>query len=346
MRLLQCLLKGNDCWQKYKNVTFEPEGIVVHATDPAGEVISRFAQPFDGQKDGMEIDGKPATAEQMIAVLGKNRYGNHWNRSMPDDPKAVHAFVGKLADGSYAACQTLRWTMPCWGAGSGPKGSYNGCLNGKAKKPLYIQIEMIEGAVGNAAHATQLYVNTVELCAWLCLRYPTIRLENVISHREAHKRGCATDHGDPEGYWRRSGVSISMTQFRADVQTKKEEIIDMTKEEVQALIEQKVSEAVSAAVQTITKTLRQELVNGLAQIEQGVGSTLNDYLGKYIERDGDVPHKSVRAELRELLNCGAIDGGTAAENDPDDVRLPYSIVRALVVMKRYVDLRAGESGDP
>lgn len=337
MKLLQCLLKKNDCWKKYKNVNFDPEGIVVHATDPAGEVISRFVQPAQEQADGMEIDGKPATAEQMLSVLGKNKYGNHWNRSMPNDPKAVHAFVGKLANGLYAACQTLRWTMPCWGAGSGPNGSYNGCYNGKAKKPLYIQIEMIEGAVGNAAHATQLYVNTVELCAWLCLRYPTIKLENIVSHKEAHARGYATDHGDPEGYWRRSGVGYAMAQFRADVQTKKEEIIDMTKEEVEALIDQKVGAAVSAAAQTITETLRQELADGLSQIESGVGSTLDAYLGKYVERIGDVPHASVAAEVRTLLDCEAINGGTSAEKDPDDIRLPYNILRALVMSKRYAE---------
>ena len=345
MRLLQCLLKENDCWKKYKNVTFEPEGIVVHATDPAGEVISRFVQPFAGQTDGMEIDGKPATAEQLIAALGKNKYGNHWNRSMPDDPKAVHAFVGKLASGSYAACQTLRWTMPCWGAGSGPKGSYNGCQNGKARKPLYIQIEMIEGAVGNAAHATQLYVNTVELCAWLCLRYPTIKLENIVSHREAHARGYATDHGDPEGYWRRSGVGFTMAQFRADVQQMMEDYIDMTKEEVQALIEQKVGAAVSAAAAQITETLRQQLADGLSQIERGVGSTLDAYLGRYVERIGDVPHKSVAVEVRTLLDCEAINGGTGYETDPDDIRLPYNILRALVMAKRYTEQLTGKTGE-
>ena len=312
MKLLKCLFQENDCFKKYSGAALAPVGIVVHSTDPAGKALSRFVQPAAGQTQGMELEGAPASAEQLLAALGKNAFGNHWNRSGVQ--ACVHAFIGQLADGSLAACQTLPWNMPCWGAGSGKNGSCNGCLNGKAQEPLYIQFEMIEDASGDANYCARVYALAVELCAELMRLYPSIRLENVISHKEAHGRGCATDHGDPESWWKRCKMGVTMADLRADVASRLNGNCAVSQNELVAQL--------NAQEQRLTERLCAELDRAL---------------GCYIVRDADVPHRSVRAELRELLDCGAIDGGTSADNDPDDVRLPYSIVRALVVMKRYVD---------
>ena len=214
-RWLKCILVGNDCYKKYKNVKFRPVGVVVHSTAPAGRVISRFVQPASGQTDGMEIDGQAVNADQMLAVLGKNRYANDWNRSGRE--AAVHAFIGTIADGTYAVCQALPYTMPCWGAGSGKNGSYNGCYKGEPAEPLYIQFEMIEDSKASAEHCKALYDVAVEFVANLMLQYPTIAIGNVVSHKEAHGRGCATDHGDPENYWKKAGTGFTMAGFRAAV---------------------------------------------------------------------------------------------------------------------------------
>lgn len=69
--------------------------------------------------------------------------------------------------------------------------------------------------------------------------------------------------------------------------------------------------------------------------------TAEEALGPYIYKITDIPHASVAREMRELLDCGAINGGTAFEVDPDDINLPYAVVRALVAMKRYVDNKGG-----
>lgn len=317
MKFLQCILVNNDCYKKYKTNALAPVGIVVHSTDPAGKALSRFVQPASGQSAGMELDGAPATAERLLAALGKNQYGNHWNRS--GIQTCVHAFLGQLADGSLAACQTLPWNIPCWGAGSGKNGSYNGCLNGKAAEPLYIQFEMIEDERGDAAYAGKVYALAVELCAELMRRYPSIRLENVVSHKEAHARGCATDHGDPESWWKRCALGVTMADLRADVAARLNGDCAVSKNELAAQL--------NAQEERITERLCAELDRAL---------------GCFITHDADIPHKTVRSELRQLLDCGALDGGTAS--DPDDVRLPYSIVRALVVMKRYVDGRLAGGG--
>ena len=316
MKTLQCILMRNDCFAKYHGVRFAPSGVVVHSTDKAGKVISRFVQPYAGQVEGLMINGKPVSETEMRAVLGKNKYSNDWNR--PGVEKAVHAMLGTLADGSYGVCQTLPWDMPCWGCGSGKNGSYNGCCGGKAAEPLYVQFEMIEDSEGDPVHATNLYWNAVEFCAELMRLFPTILPENVVSHKEAHKRGFASDHGDPENYWKRCGKDYTMAQFRADVQAR----LNGPQPEPEPLPRYVTAEEARAIV-------REEL---------------EAVLGPWIERIDDIPHKSVAAEVRMLLDCGAINGGTSADKDPDDIRLPYNIVRSLVMAKRYTDTAVAEKG--
>ena len=141
-------------------------------------------------------------------------------KSVPVE-KEVHAFIGTLADGSYAVNQVLAFTQPVWAASHGPKGSYDGRIwteSGQiAGGLLHVQFEMIEDSAGDLAHCHNLYWTAVQFCAWLCRNYPTIRLENIVSHREAHLRGMASGHGDPENYWARCGADYTMDGFRADV---------------------------------------------------------------------------------------------------------------------------------
>lgn len=221
MRRLQCFAVENDCYKKYKGVSYQPEGIVVHSTDKAGAVLKRFVQPAEGQTLGLMDGDKPVTAERMIGILGRNIYGNSWNR--PGVDCCVHAFLGQCDDGSYAACQTLPYTAPCWGSGSGPNGSYNGCLNGVATPPLYIQFEMIEDSNYDKAHCKALYDLAVDYAAYLCGLFPSIKLENVISHKEVCDRGRSGGRLDPDLYWQRCGMPYTMAGFRADVQKKLKE---------------------------------------------------------------------------------------------------------------------------
>lgn len=211
--MYECLLLANDCYKKYNLCRLEPVGIVLHSTDPTekGE-LSRFIQPVGNQTG--KINGVECNSTDLLNALGRNHYNNHWNRTGVE--KAVHIMIGKDASGSIEACQTLPFTMPCWGCGSGSNGSYNGCYGGSAKAPLYIQIEMIEDKDATRGHCVALYNKAIEVCAWLVKQFPKIG-SNIVSHREAHAKGYATDHGDPEGYWRRARIDYTMNLFRHDV---------------------------------------------------------------------------------------------------------------------------------
>ena len=223
MRQLECLLVNNECYQLYHDDYLIPEGIIVHSSDKAGGVLKRYVQPAAGQTKGLKDGEKTVTAAEMQRILGTNIYGNSWNR--PACYGAPHAAIGKLADGSYAVCKTLDYTQPCWGVAFGSKGSYDGRIfvNGKkvAGGHLYIQFEMIEdGNSPSKSHAKALYDNAVEFSAYLCEMFPTIKNENIISHKEANARGYGSAHGDPEAYWKRAGVDYTMAKFRADVKAK------------------------------------------------------------------------------------------------------------------------------
>ena len=75
---------------------FKFNGVMVHSTGANNPNLKRYVGPDDG-------------------LLGVNQYGNHWNTATPGGSQVcVHAFIGKLKDGSIATYQTLPWNMQGW----------------------------------------------------------------------------------------------------------------------------------------------------------------------------------------------------------------------------------------
>lgn len=185
MNLHKCILTENDCYKAGK--TIRPTGIVVHSTGANNPNLRRYVQPDDG-------------------ILGKNAYGNHWNRSGVG--ACVHAFIGKTQDGSIATYQTLPWDMRCWGCASGKNGSYNNS---------HIQFEICEDALTDEAYFNAAFCEATALCAHLCNRYG-IPVQNICSHWEAYQAGYGSGHGDCDHWLKRFGKT--MDWFRAAVQAK------------------------------------------------------------------------------------------------------------------------------
>ncbi len=184
--LHRCILTENDCYKQGRKIT--PSGIVVHSTGANNPALRRYVQPDDG-------------------LLGENIYGNHWNQPRPGGKSVcVHAFIGKLKDGSIAAYQTLPWDYRCWGCGSGSKGSCN---------ESHIQFEICEDDLTSAEYLRAVYREAAELCAYLCRRY-NIPVKRIVCHSEAHELGYASGHSDVMHWWPRHG--LSMDTFRAEVE--------------------------------------------------------------------------------------------------------------------------------
>ena len=69
------------------------------------------------------------------------------------------------------------------------------------------------------ACAERTYQAAVELFAMLCRQYSLNPLADgvVISHKEGHARGIASNHGDPEHLWTQLGMGYTMDTFRKAV---------------------------------------------------------------------------------------------------------------------------------
>lgn len=184
MDITQYFLTENPCYKAGKKI--KPSGIVVHSTGANNAYIKRYVNPDDG-------------------VLGRNQYNNHWNRELKSGNKCVHAFIGKVADGSVRIYQTLPWDHRCWGVGSGKKGSHNN---------THIQFEICEDGLTDEKYYREAFTLAKELCAFLCKEYD-IDPANVIGHYESAAAGMGSNHGDPRHWQKKFGDS--MDKFRNDV---------------------------------------------------------------------------------------------------------------------------------
>lgn len=191
MELYEQFLTQNDCWKRYE--CMQPAGIMVHSTGANNPNVSRY------------VPGNH--------ILGRNTAGNHWDQSngawkekfgVPLN-KCVHAFIGKLADGSVGTVQTLPWAVKGWHAG------------GKANDS-YIGFEICEDALEDGAYFTAVYREAVELTAHLCRMFGLDPGEKgrVLCHAEGSRMGIASNHADVEHWFSRFGRT--MDEFRRDVQ--------------------------------------------------------------------------------------------------------------------------------
>lgn len=185
MNLKKLIFTNNDCYKAGKKIT--PKGIMVHSTGANNPNLRRYVGPDDG-------------------LLGVNQNGNHWNKA--GSSKCVHAFIGKLKDGSVATYQVLPWDHRGWHCGSGRKGSGNN---------THISFEICEDGLTDLAYFGKVYREAVELTAYLCKKYGLDPTADgvVICHSEGAERGIASNHGDVMHWFPKHGKS--MYTFRRDV---------------------------------------------------------------------------------------------------------------------------------
>ncbi len=179
-----------------KREAIKPVGIVVHSTGANNPSVKRYSQPSDDDPKRSEL----------LSLLGVNKYGNHWNRSAVS--KAVHYMIGKLADGNVGVVQNLPENIAAWGSGKGKNGSYNYEPTG------HIQFEVCEDDLKSKEYFDAVYRAAVELCADICRRYGW-KSNVIVSHKEAHAKGYASNHSDIDHWLLKYG--LTMNDFRSEV---------------------------------------------------------------------------------------------------------------------------------
>lgn len=187
MKLVQSILTKNPCYTAGRKITVK--GLMLHSV------------------------GCPQPKASVFI--------NSWN-----SPSYSNACVHGFIDGNDGTVyQTLPWNHRGWHCGSGSKGSGNN---------THIGVEMCEPAcikytsgssftcsdkAAAKAVAKRTYESAVELFAMLCKQYNLNPTADgvIISHREGHSRGIASNHGDPEHLWNGLSMGYTMDGFRRAV---------------------------------------------------------------------------------------------------------------------------------
>jgi len=181
LNLKKLILTENECFKAGRKI--KPKGIMVHSTGANNPYLRRYVGPDDG-------------------ILGENQYNNHWNQHRPSGRQVcVHAFIGKLKNGTIATYQTLPWDHRGWHAGGDANNSHIG-------------FEICEDSLSDASYFNAVYKEATELCAYLCKLYDLTE-KDIIGHYEGYQEKIASNHGDPRHWFSRHGKS--MDTFRADV---------------------------------------------------------------------------------------------------------------------------------
>ena len=187
MKLVQSILTKNPCYSAGRKITVK--GLMLHSVG--------CSQP-----------------NAMVFI-------NNWN-SESYDRACVHGFI----DGNDGTVyQTLPWNHRGWHAGGDANNTHIGvemCEPACIKYTGGASFTCSDTATARAV-ANRTYNAAVELFAMLCKEYGLNPLTDIISHREGHAQGVASNHGDPEHLWNGLKMGYTMDTFRQAVKAKMNE---------------------------------------------------------------------------------------------------------------------------
>lgn len=175
-------------------------------TNNLGRIDSRYQKFQDEGPEGAMLHSVGCSQPDAAAFI------KNWDK--PGVEKATHGFIEP--DTVY---QTLPWNYRGWHAGGTANNTHIGV---EMTEPSTIKYTGGSSWVdldpkATEAHIRKTYANAVELFAKLCKEFKLDPLADgvIISHSEGHKRGIASNHGDPEHIWNKFGLSMDL--FRAAV---------------------------------------------------------------------------------------------------------------------------------
>lgn len=183
MKIVEYFLKNNPCYKAGKKITVK--GLMLHSV------------------------GCP---QPSAVVFLKNWNKDNFTRA------CVHAFID-ANDGTIF--QTLPWDHRGWHGGGSSNNTHIGvemcepdCIKYTGGSSFTCSdIEKAKEMV------SRTYEAAVELFAARCKEFDLDPLADgvIVSHKEGHKRGIASNHGDPEHLWNGLGMGYTMNTFRQAV---------------------------------------------------------------------------------------------------------------------------------
>lgn len=218
MNLIKCY-QTHSTWYKGARAGSKPVGVLWHDTAAGNPSIKRYVQPY-------ETD---ANYNEMMALLGKNKYKNDWNHI--EHEAGLNAWIGLLADGSIATVQAGGWDKHPWGCGGGNKGSCNGYIKKDGKTTWvdqhWIQFEICDDGYKDEAYFKRAYQEACEFTAYICelynidplgtIMFNGVEVPTILCHADSYKLGLGGNHGDIYSWFKKFGYD--MTNVRKDVAT-------------------------------------------------------------------------------------------------------------------------------
>lgn len=216
MNLIKCY-QTNSTWYKGAVRNSIPVGILWHDTGAGNPTLKRYVQP-------LETD---ANYQEMLALLGTNKYKNDWNHI--EHEAGLNAWIGQLADGGIATIQAGEWTMTPWGCGSGELGSCNGYIKKNGSRTYcgrhWVQFEICDDGYKDAEYFAKVYQEAVELTAMICkeygidpkgtVEYNGATVPTILCHADSYKLKLGGNHGDVYSWFKKMGKT--MDDVRNDV---------------------------------------------------------------------------------------------------------------------------------
>ncbi|MBQ7718761.1 MAG: N-acetylmuramoyl-L-alanine amidase [Clostridia bacterium] len=143
----------------------------------------------------------------------------NWDKSTYKSA-CVHGFIDANTGDVY---QTLPWNHRGWHGGGSSNNTHIGVEMCEPSCIKYTGGSSFTCSDAKTARACvdRTYKSAVELFAFLCKEFGLNPLADgvIVSHKEGHARGIATNHGDPEHLWNGLNTGYTMDKFRNDVYT-------------------------------------------------------------------------------------------------------------------------------
>lgn len=183
MKIIESILTNNPCYKAGRKITVK--GLMLHSV------------------------GCPQPSAPVFVKL--------WNKA-DYDRACVHAFID-ANDGTIY--QTLPWDHRGWHGGGSSNNTHIGVEMCEPNCIKYTGGSSFTCSDMEKAKAMvkRTYEAAVELFAARCKEFNLDPLADgvIISHKEGHKRGIASNHGDPEHLWNGLGMGYTMNTFRQAV---------------------------------------------------------------------------------------------------------------------------------
>ena len=215
MNLIKCF-QTHSTWYKGAKMG-RPIGVLWHDTGAGNPTLKRYVQPYEGDEN----------YDELMALLGKNKYGNDWNHI--NHGAGLNAWIGKLADGSIATIQAGEWERHPWGCGGGTLGSCNGYIKVSGKttwtEDFWLQFEICDDGYGDKDYFLKAYKEACEFTAYICklfnidpfgkVLYNGVSVPTILCHADSYKLKLGGNHRDIYSWFKKYGYT--MDNVRNDV---------------------------------------------------------------------------------------------------------------------------------